>query len=56
MLIDFNITTPVELISFNATVLENNVKLDWATATETNNRGFEVEREASLQSAVYSRK
>ena len=54
MLIDFNITTPVELISFNATVLENNVKLDWATATETNNSGFEVERKQvfSPQSSV----
>ena len=44
MLIDFNITSPVELVSFNATLLDNNVKLDWTTATETNNSGFEILR------------
>ncbi|MCK7516549.1 MAG: hypothetical protein MZV64_01890 [Ignavibacteriales bacterium] len=43
MLIDFNITSPVELISFNATSLDNNVRLDWTTATETNNSGFEID-------------
>jgi len=48
MLIDFNITTPVELISFNSIVLDNNVRLDWNTVTETNNQGFEVERNTSL--------
>lgn len=35
---------PVELISFNSSVNENNVILNWATATETNNNGFEIER------------
>jgi PKD repeat protein len=35
---------PVELISFNATLLESDVKLDWITATETNNSGFEILR------------
>jgi len=44
MLIDFNITTPVELISLSATLLNNNVKLNWTTATETNNSGFEIEK------------
>ncbi len=42
MLIDFNITSPVELVSFNAISLDNNVRLDWSTATETNNSGFEI--------------
>ncbi len=35
---------PVELTFFNATVSGNNVNLSWQTATETNNRGFEVQR------------
>lgn len=35
---------PVELISFNAVVLGNMVKLNWSTATETNNSGFEIQR------------
>ncbi len=35
---------PVELISFAAEVTKNGVTLTWETATETNNRGFEVER------------
>ena len=44
---------PVELTSFNATAEGNNVNLDWSTATESNNKGFEVEREAdSPQSEV----
>lgn len=35
---------PVELISFTADVNENNITLNWSTATETNNQGFDVER------------
>jgi hypothetical protein len=35
---------PVELVSFNANVSEAGVRLNWLTATETNNRGFEVEK------------
>jgi hypothetical protein len=35
---------PVELVSFTATTVGNNVILNWNTATETNNMGFEVER------------
>ncbi len=35
---------PVELISFEAEVLESKVKLIWSTATETNNSGFEILR------------
>ena len=34
---------PVELISFLAEVVNNTVNLKWATASELNNRGFEVE-------------
>ena len=35
---------PVELVSFTATIVDNKVKLDWFTATETNNSGFEIQR------------
>jgi len=35
---------PVELASFTAITNRNNVTLNWATAKETNNQGFEVER------------
>lgn len=46
---------PVELVSFTAAVRKDAVILNWQTATEKNNYGFEVERRASdvlhLQSA-----
>ncbi len=35
---------PVELASFTAEEYGGSVMLSWVTATETNNRGFEVER------------
>ena len=35
---------PVELTSFSASASENVVTLDWSTATELNNRGFNIER------------
>jgi len=38
------VPVPVELISFSATTDSKNVNLNWATATEINNRGFEIER------------
>jgi len=41
---------PVELVSFSASSLSGNVVLEWTTATEINNRGFDVERK-SLNSA-----
>ncbi len=44
---------PVELTSFSASIIGSTVKLTWATATEVNNYGFEVERKVgSLQSTV----
>ncbi len=36
--------TPVELSYFTVSAGEGNVLLNWTTATETNNRGFEIER------------
>ena len=35
---------PVELTSFYANVNNNEVVLNWTTATETNNQGFEIEK------------
>ena len=39
---------PVELTSFTASAQGSNVTLNWKTATELNNYGFEVERKALL--------
>jgi Secretion system C-terminal sorting domain len=36
---------PVELISFIGDVYENKVVLNWTTSTETNNKGFEIQRQ-----------
>ena len=36
---------PVELTSFTANALSGKIILSWRTATETNNRGFEIERQ-----------
>ncbi len=35
---------PVELVSFKANIIDNKVYLNWETSTETNNKGFEVQR------------
>ena len=37
---------PVELTSFTAKAVGGKVNLNWQTSTETNNKGFEVERQA----------
>jgi hypothetical protein len=42
--IDNNGGLPVELTSFSAFVKNNTVTLNWETATEVNNYGFEVEK------------
>lgn len=42
---DLNIDLPVELLNFDAKRISiSQVNLDWSTASETNNQGFEVER------------
>lgn len=44
---------PVELTSFSSKVTGNSVALNWTTATETNNFGFEIERtKYNLQSST----
>ncbi len=43
---------PVELTSFTASTRKNDVTLNWQTATETNNRGFEIQR--SIDNSKFS--
>ena len=40
-------TIPVELTSFTASVTDNDVQLNWVTATEKNNSGFQIERKST---------
>jgi len=39
-----NVPVPVEFTSFTAKYEGNSVRLQWSTATEINNRGFEIQR------------
>lgn len=39
--------TPVELSSFSASFVNGSVNLSWTTATEKNNRGFEIQRKSA---------
>ncbi len=41
---DADETLPVELASFVSAINGRNVELNWATASETNNSGFDIER------------
>jgi len=43
-LVEIATMIPVELTSFTAAINENKVILNWSTATELNNQGFEIER------------
>ncbi len=45
-LVDFQNIIPVELTSFSAKVVNAVVELNWTTATELNNQGFEIFRSA----------
>ncbi|MCP5062357.1 MAG: T9SS type A sorting domain-containing protein [Ignavibacteriae bacterium] len=46
MIDDFSFVNPlpVELTTFSASVNNNNIELNWETATEVNNYGFNIER------------
>jgi hypothetical protein len=44
---------PVELTDFTAEELNSGIKLKWTTATETNNRGFEIEKAFSSRNTNY---
>ncbi len=39
---------PVELVSFNAIPIKDKIKLEWQTATEVNNYGFEIQKSSNL--------
>jgi hypothetical protein len=41
------IIVPVELTSFNASIKDEGVLLEWTTSTELNNSGFEIQRNQS---------
>ena len=43
---------PVELTSFTAKAENNNVMLNWETATELNNLGFEIQRSKELNPLI----
>lgn len=40
------VVVPVELTSFAGTAVGSDVKLNWATATEVNNNGFEIQKKS----------
>ena len=40
---------PIELVFFKASVSDNHVKLDWETASESNNDFFTIERSSDLE-------
>jgi photosystem II stability/assembly factor-like uncharacterized protein len=40
-----NAGTPAELTSFTYKVINDNVELSWTTATEINNKGFEIQKQ-----------
>jgi len=52
----FSSFIPVEFISFSANVSDGKVILEWITATENNNRGFEIERLQNYKIIKLSRK
>jgi hypothetical protein len=45
--VNFDPPIPVELTSFTAVIVADNVQLNWTTATEINNQGFEIQRRTS---------
>ncbi len=47
IVLKINNVVPVEFTSFTASAGNSSVNLNWTTATETNNSGFEVERKSS---------
>jgi hypothetical protein len=46
---------PVELTSFSASVIGSKVKLNWATATEVNNYGFDILRQAQINKGSWEK-
>lgn len=52
---NYNGTLPVELTSFVSAISNNSVTLNWSTASELNNKGFEVERKSSVENSTWSK-
>lgn len=51
-----NAPLPIQLSSFTSSPKERNVNLDWVTASEINNAGFEIQRtEAKVQNSGFSK-
>lgn len=52
LIMEYDNIVPVELTSFTASILQNEkaIQLNWTTATETNNSGFEIQRTSPLPS------
>jgi hypothetical protein len=50
-----NAALPVELVSFDYQLVGKNVQLSWATASEINNAGFEVERRRLSQNESWQK-
>jgi len=46
---------PVDIASFTSVITNNNVTLNWTTATETNNSGFDIERRDARRETLASR-
>ncbi|MFN3874248.1 MAG: hypothetical protein ACK4R9_14725, partial [Ignavibacterium sp.] len=46
---------PVELSSFNASVAENKIYLNWTTSSEINNLGFEIQRKVLNQNSDWKK-
>jgi len=50
-----NVTLPVELVGLTANARGRNIELSWATKTEINNYGFDVERMAASKDAKWEK-
>lgn len=42
-------SVPIELVTFNANVVANQIQIQWTTFTEENNFGFEIERKPASE-------
>jgi len=47
--VDYTDIVPVELTSFTAALLDEAVLLNWSTATEINNQGFDIQRKSNSE-------
>lgn len=52
--IRFDSVIPIELISFNAVLRNNSIQLNWSTASESNNRGFEIQKSSIVDETSHN--